>query len=93
LGTEAYANVPTKPTNSSKALSERFILFTFSLGSSRAAKLLASGGRNYTQNYLVVISVIIPHHIGIDLDVIVVTENGSTASTFTYSEVYAQNLK
>ena len=31
-GLAAYANVPTRPTNSSNALSERFI-FTFSLGS------------------------------------------------------------
>ena len=32
LGIAAYANVPTKPTNSSNALSERFMV-TFSLGS------------------------------------------------------------
>jgi hypothetical protein len=33
LGTAAYANVPTRPTNSSNALSERFIGLLFSLGS------------------------------------------------------------
>jgi hypothetical protein len=27
VGIEAYANVPTKPTNNSNALSERFIFF------------------------------------------------------------------
>jgi hypothetical protein len=27
LGTAAYANVPTRPTNSSNALSERFIIY------------------------------------------------------------------
>src|SRR6202521_4752467 len=35
LGIEAYANVPTRPTNSSNALSERFMV-TFSLGSAEA---------------------------------------------------------
>jgi|SRR5271165_5385421 len=33
LGIAAYANVPTRPTNRSNALSERFIGFAFSLGS------------------------------------------------------------
>jgi hypothetical protein len=33
LGIAPYANVPTRPTNSSNALSERFIGLIFSLGS------------------------------------------------------------
>jgi len=49
FGTAAYANVPTKPTNSSNALSERFI-FTFSLGSAEAwDNFQTFGVRNYTQ--------------------------------------------
>jgi hypothetical protein len=50
LGTEAYANVPTRPTNSSNALSERFIVF-LSLGTAEAylGRHLAPAGTNYTQ--------------------------------------------
>jgi hypothetical protein len=41
LGEAAYANVPTRPTNSSNALSERFMVFTFSLGSAGGWRLIA----------------------------------------------------
>lgn len=44
----AYANVPTRPTNSSNALSERFILH-FSLGSAVYRINSESTTRHYTQ--------------------------------------------
>ena len=40
-GAAAYANVPTRPTNSSNALSERFIVLLFSLGSAGGWRLSA----------------------------------------------------
>ena len=48
FGTAAYANVPTRPTNSSNALSERF-MFTFSLGS--AEKQLGDSHLASTADY------------------------------------------
>src|SRR5450755_532254 len=50
LGTAAYANVPTRPTNSSNALIERFMVY-FLLRVCRRprVKLLASSVTDYTQ--------------------------------------------
>jgi hypothetical protein len=55
LGTAAYANVPTKPTNSSNALSERFIGLLLLRVCRRLAKLPAFGVANYTHpcNFLI----------------------------------------
>ena len=47
LGIEAYANVPTKPTNSSNALSERFIVFLLGYAKSRRGDA-GFRGTNYT---------------------------------------------
>ena len=56
LGTAAYANVPTRPTNSSNALSERFMVdFLLRVCRRLRVKLPASGVANYTQpcNFLI----------------------------------------
>jgi len=55
LGTAAYANVPTRPTNNSNALSERFIDFLLRVCRRLWVKLPASGVANYTQpcNFLI----------------------------------------
>jgi hypothetical protein len=55
LGTAAYANVPTRPTNNSNALSERFIDFLLRVCRRLRVKLPASGVANYTQrcNFLI----------------------------------------
>ena len=50
LGTAAYANVPTRPTNNSNALSERFMVdFLLRVCRRLRVKLPASGVANYTQ--------------------------------------------
>jgi hypothetical protein len=49
FGMAAYANVPTRPTNSKNALSERFIQL-LSLGSTESTSSAGViGGRDYTQ--------------------------------------------
>jgi hypothetical protein len=56
LGTAPYANVPTRPTNSSNALSERFmVVFLLRVCRRLRVKLPASGVGNYTQacNFLI----------------------------------------
>jgi hypothetical protein len=55
LGTAAYANVPTRPTNRSNALSERFIDFLLRVCRRLRVKLPASSVANYTQpcNFLI----------------------------------------
>src|ERR1700692_4417814 len=55
LGIAAYANVPARPTNSSNALSERFMVFFLRVCLRLRVKLPASGVANYTQpcNFLI----------------------------------------
>src|SRR5208282_2751948 len=56
LGIAAYANVPTRPTNSSNALSERFMgLLLLRVCREVARKPPASGATHYTQlcNFLI----------------------------------------
>ena len=56
LGIAAYANVPTKPTKSSNALSERFMVdFLLRVLPKASEKLQACSGENYTQpcNFLI----------------------------------------
>ena len=56
LGIAPYASVPTRPTNSSNALSERFmVVFLLRVCRRQRVKLPASGVGNYTQpcNFLI----------------------------------------
>ena len=64
LGIAAYANVPTKPTNSSNALSERFIVFL--LGYTEADwEKLASAGTHYTYPCKPLINRVLSANIGV----------------------------